>query len=106
MKLIIAILLSVTLSGCSIFQTSADYLIDNIEITWKPNKAQDTAPVDSIVVKFAPVYWVEPPCEGDSIPEIEYEFTKDGYEIWTLNNEYARRTEVFRKDTVIYIYRK
>ena len=69
-KYIISILLlSATLfNGCSLFESSASYVLDNIEITWKPSKAQEnTAPVDSIVVRFEPVYWVEEPCMDGSI---------------------------------------
>ncbi|MCO5250998.1 MAG: hypothetical protein M9949_06205 [Candidatus Kapabacteria bacterium] len=107
MKLIISILLlsAMLISGCSLFQSSAEYLIDNIEITWKPDKAKETTPVDSIVVKFDPVYWVEAPCEDGTEEETELEFTKSGYGVWMLDNPYAKRYEVIRKDTVIYFYK-
>jgi hypothetical protein len=107
-KYIISILLfSATLfNGCSLFESSASYLYDNIEITWKPSKAkEDTAPVDSIVVKFAPVYWVEPACDDGSNIELETELNKSGYNVWSLKNPYAIRYEVIKKDTVIYFYK-
>jgi hypothetical protein len=93
------------MSGCSFLKSTASYFYENIEITWKPDKAKDTEPVDSIVVHFPPVYWTEPPCEFVT-EEKETEFTKSGYEVWILDNPFARRVEVKRQDTVIYIYRK
>lgn len=106
-KIITTILLSMalmlSLSSCE----TVRYIYDNVEITWKPWEAKkEVAPVDSIVVQFDAVYWTEPPCMDGSIEEKEYEFTKDGYDVWMLYNPYARRIEVTKRDTVIYIYRK
>ncbi|MCO5252540.1 MAG: hypothetical protein M9949_14125 [Candidatus Kapabacteria bacterium] len=106
-KLIKSILLfSVILLSLSSCDT-AKYIYENVSITWKPLEAQrNTAPIDSIVVRYEPVYWTEPPCMDGSTNEVEYEILKDGNLIWCLDNPFARRREVLIKDTVIYIYRK
>lgn len=93
--------------SCSILDAGVKYAKDNIQITWKGDEASDNKPIDSIVVKFEPVYWKEYDTSYlvDSV-ETETEFVKDGYRVWQLRTQNWKRIEVQRKDTVIYIYKK
>lgn len=93
--------------SCSLIDAGYQYASDNVEITWKGDEATEAKPIDSIVVKFDPVYWKE---TGDSFIydslEAETEFTKDGYRVWQLRTPNWKRLEVQRLDTIIYIYKK
>lgn len=93
--------------SCSILDAGVKYAKDNIQITWKGDEASDNKPIDSIVVKFEPVYWKENSNSFlvDTL-ETETEFYKDGYRVWCLTTPTVKRYEVQRKDTVIYIYKK
>jgi len=79
-----------------------------VEVTWKKDKAKDQKPIDSIVVKFNPVYWREPVVIEDDSTMINEETDRivDGYQIWILETNTIRYNEVRKLDTVIYIYRK
>jgi hypothetical protein len=104
--LIIALML-LPLASCSLFDAGVKYATENIEITWKGDEAKSKQPIDSIVVKFEPVYWKEN-CEGYVAveEETEVEFIKDGYRIWSLKTPNVKRYEVMKLDTVIYLYKK
>jgi len=96
------------LSGCSLFQSAYDVASKHVEVTWKKDNAKDQKPIDSIVVKFNPVYWREPVEWVDDSTMINEETDKimDGYSIWILETNTIRYNEVKKLDTVIYIYRK
>lgn len=96
------------LSGCSLFQSAYDVASEHVEVTWKKDKAKDQKPVDSIIIKFNPVYWREPVVIEDDSTMINEETDKkqDGYQIWILETNTVRYNEVRKLDTVIYIYRK
>lgn len=95
------------LSGCSLFQSAYDVASEHVEVTWKKDKDKEQVVVDSIVIKFNPVYWREPVIiENDSVM-INEETDKiiDGYQVWILETNTIRYNEVKKLDTVIYIYR-
>lgn len=91
--------------GCSFLGKAVGLLKDSVEITWKSDKASDLKPVDSLVINFKSVYWIEPPC-NDSLLENEKSYNKLGYEIWRLRTPSKTRYEVRKQDTVIYFYKK
>jgi len=102
MRKVSLILLLLALSSCHVIDASYEYVKDNVSITWKGEEAKGE-PIDSIVIKFNPVYWKE---NADIGYEDEQEFTDSGYRVWSLSTPYARRYEVLRLDTIIYIYKK
>ncbi len=103
--LILILLLLPIISSCQLLNAGYGLLKDNIEITWKQDKAKNLTPIDSIVIRSNPVYWKE--IASDSISfEKEKMFNKNGYTIWRLETPNYRRYEVQRLDTIIYIYRK
>lgn len=103
----VLLILLFALSSCSLIDAGYKYASDNVEITWKGEEAKEAKPIDSIVVKFDPVYWKETDTSYliDSL-ETEIEFTKDGYRVWQLRTPNWKRNEVQRLDTIIYIYKK
>ncbi len=105
MKLILIVLITVFLYSCSLFQTAKDIVDDNIEITWKKDKDKKQVIVDSIIIKFEPVYWVEFGKNDTLKTDLEVEYIKDGYRVWTLITPFKRYNEVKKLDTVIYLYR-
>lgn len=111
MKVIRAICLCsffVLFSGCSLFQSAYDVASEHVEVTWKKDTSKEQKPIDSIVVKFNPVYWREPVVIEDDSTIINEETDKiiDGYQVWILETNTIRYNEVKKLDTVIYIYRK
>lgn len=111
--IILAFILVAALSACSFLGSAANYLRDNVEITWDGNEVfgnGDTAtvaPIDSIVIRFNSAYWKEDvaPTNIDSTYiESERDFNNGGYSVWTLQTPNWRRYEVRKHDTVIYIY--
>ena len=92
------------ITACSLIEPVAKIVKDNVEVTWKTDKAADTIPIDSIVVKFNPIYWKEVPDTTNN--EKEKNFVRGGYSVWRLKTATATRYEVQKKDTVIYFYRK
>lgn len=94
-------------NSCSLFQTAYDVASDNVSITWKKDK-EDQKPIDSIVIKFNPVYWREPIEWVDDSIMINEETDKiiDGYQVWILETNTIRYNEIRKLDTVIYIYKK
>ena len=105
--IIILLLLIPILSACSLLTSAGSYLVDNVEITWKQDKASLVSmPIDSIVVKFDPAYWKEDYVSRDSnYAEQEKDMVINNYEVWQLKTPNWRRFEVRRQDTIIYIYK-
>lgn len=106
MKILIIAILTQLLFSCSLFQTAKEVINDNIEITWKKDKEKSQVIYDSIIVKFEPVYWVEFGKNDTLKTDIEVEYIKDGYRVWTLITPFKRYNEVKKLDTIIYLYRK
>lgn len=104
MKVVILILLF-AVAGCASVERSARYLYDNIEITWRASEVEQHDVIDSIVVRFNPVYWrIEQ--NNDIDDELEFEFYDAGYRVWMLETPQNLRYEVQKLDTVIYIYKR
>lgn len=103
MRKISLILLLLALSSCSVIDAGFNYVKDNISITWKGEEAKGE-PIDSIVIKFNPIYWKENEAVVSS--DNEFEFTDSGYRVWILSTPSNRYCEVLKLDTVIYIYKK
>lgn len=102
--ILILIFLGSLITACSVLEPVAKLVKDNVEVTWKADKAADTVPMDSIVVSFNPVYWKEVPDTTNN--EKEKNFVRSGYSVWRLKTPVMTRYEVQKKDTVIYFYRK
>lgn len=85
------------------------FKMNGVEVTWESEKSVNSAPVDSIRIYNAPVYFISKPFVKDTLnpyKQEEIQFTKDGYSIWMLKNEAEWRIEVKKIDTVIYIFKK
>jgi len=106
MKIIIILLTATILNSCSFFQSAKTFVDENVEITWKKDKAKDLVPVDSIVVRFNPVYWKEDIVEDSTDFNVESDLIKAGYSIWILEANSIRYNEVRKLDTIIYIYKQ
>lgn len=97
-----------SLSGCSVFETGYKLAKGNIEIKIKGQEDPDAIIVDSLIVKFEPVYWEEN-IEIDTLEisgNTKQEFTLEGYKVWILETDKTRYNEVKKLDTVIYFIRR
>lgn len=95
------------LSGCSVFETGYKLAKDNIEIKIKGQEDPDAVIIDSVVVKFEPVYWEENiEIDSTELGDVKTEFKMNGYSIWILETDKTRYNEVIKHDTVIYFIRK
>jgi hypothetical protein len=106
-RVLILFSLILILSSCSLFQSAYDVASEHVEVTWKKDKDKEQIVVDSIVIKFNPVYWREPVIWEDDSTMINEEVDRkqDGYQIWILETNTVRYNEIKKLDTVIYIYR-
>lgn len=106
-RVLILFSIVLVLSSCSLFKSAYEIVDDHVDITWKKDKDKEQIVVDSIVVKFNPVYWREPVIWEDDSTMINEETDKiqDGYQIWILETNTVRYNEIKKLDTVIYIYR-
>lgn len=102
-KVILIINLMLFATSCSYFSSAYDVAKEHISITWK-KESDDQKPIDSIVVKFNPVYWKEYKKNDTNSTEIDRVI--DGYQVWILEVNNIRYNEVKKLDTIIYIYRK
>jgi PBP1b-binding outer membrane lipoprotein LpoB len=108
MKLISLFLMVMILSSCSLFHTGYEFVNDNFDIKIKGTQDKNAKIVDSMLIKFEPVYWEEE-IEIDSIEkygDAKTEFRLNGYSVWILETEKIRYSEVKKLDTVIYFIRK
>lgn len=104
-KFLIFVLLLGAISMTSCIGTTAQLAYDEISkhVEIKMKSSGEKA-VDSIAIKFDPVYFKMGKCTGTR--EKEYEYIKDGYKIWILETADTFRIEVIRIDTLGYIYKR
>lgn len=107
MKLISIVLICLVVTSCSLFYSGYEFVNDNFDIKIKGTQDKNAKIVDSMVIKFEPVYWEEE-IEIDSLDkaDIKLEFMQNGYNVWILETEKIRYNEVKKLDTVIYFIRK
>lgn len=96
----LAILLS--LASCSLLQRASTDVYDYAQKKYSFLQVDNSEPIDSLVIRFEPVYWIDS-TESSAI-ETETTFQADGYDVWILKTGGAYRYEVQRKDSIIYFY--
>lgn len=110
MKFLISLIIVLLVSSCTLLDSGVKVFKDNVEISLKSDKSK--IPVDSILIKFEPVYWKENIVIDTTHPFIlsqegtEKEWKQDGYSIWVLQSGNMRRIEVKKLDTMIYLWKK
>lgn len=99
----LALLVMVALSSCSVFEGLLYDVAENVEITWDRNKAAG-APIDSVRIVFRDAYWLTDLTKLKQ--NQDYYAICPGYQVWYVLNDSLLRVEVIKKDTTIYIYKK
>ncbi|MFP4528518.1 MAG: hypothetical protein ACLFQX_08215 [Candidatus Kapaibacterium sp.] len=103
MKRLLLLAIILMLTSCSTMEQLLYDTASRVNITIDGTEAEGDA-IDSIRISFPATYWVED--ESRTIENKDYYLFQDGYNIWYMRVDSIRRTEVERKDTLIYIYEK